>query len=304
MNSKPSICKTCGLYYHRTCLKDHSRICAISDSLIGVPSSPSKLPLTPDPHSVRTTSSSILNECSVANPEIMVTDTLEPPACYLIPNPRPPTQLSPTSESFIPQNQDHSNTSSALDRQNIELTHHTLPQSQKRGRQKNKTSIPSDQELSLNFLKRELSTAQARIVEQDAELSDKNKRIEILQARVDSLEESVNTGLYNKYFKPPTVPQPNREHYQTHGPCSSQHNSCPGRPICHPCHITEWQCQCFPQPTITPGQADSSVDVREIQQSICEVKEEMKTIQASNISLSMKIAPPISRDSSSNQGSF
>ena len=51
----------------------------------------------------------------------------------------------------------------------------TVSKSQKtRSQGKKKQDLPSDQELNLTFLKRELAVAQARIVSQDAELSDKN----------------------------------------------------------------------------------------------------------------------------------
>ena len=59
-----------------------------------------------------------------------------------------------------------------------------------------------------------LAAAQARIVEQNTELIDKNKSIEILQARVDSLEDVENSRLYDKYFMPSSVP-----HQKTDGHC-------------------------------------------------------------------------------------
>ena len=103
MHSKPSICKSCGLYYHSTCLKDHSRICAISDSLMGSSPSPKKVTLTPDPQLVGISSSLSLNDSNAPSPDLMM--SIVPPAADMIP--QTSSKISPTAEPFIPQTQDH-----------------------------------------------------------------------------------------------------------------------------------------------------------------------------------------------------
>ena len=54
------------------------------------------------------------------------------------------------------------------------------------------------------LLTRELTAAQARISQLDADLVDKNTRIKILNARVKSLEEKSNEQIYNRYFPGPS----------------------------------------------------------------------------------------------------
>ena len=63
-----------------------------------------------------------------------------------------------------------------------------------------KTKSTSGPDLDISFLKRELATAQARIVQLDIEKSDKEKRIEILLARIKYYEEMENSTNYNKYY--------------------------------------------------------------------------------------------------------
>ena len=55
-------------------------------------------------------------------------------------------------------------------------------------------------DVSLGLLRRELAAANARMSQLDTDLADKIKRIELLLARISSLEEKENQNLYNKYF--------------------------------------------------------------------------------------------------------
>ena len=72
----------------------------------------------------------------------------------------------------------------------------TLPR-QSNTRKGKQPEISNHSEL---LLKTEFTAAQARIVELDASITDKDKRIAILQARLDSLEEKDNNRIYEKYF--------------------------------------------------------------------------------------------------------
>ena len=62
-------------------------------------------------------------------------------------------------------------------------------------------------DLDLSFTKRELAGAQARIVQLDSEISDKDKRIKILLETVKNYETNESTRIYNKYF-PGNSPHP------------------------------------------------------------------------------------------------
>ena len=55
--------------------------------------------------------------------------------------------------------------------------------------------------MTVEFLSRELSACQARIVELDTIVDDKEKRVKILQARVKFLEDRDNEQIYRRYFE-------------------------------------------------------------------------------------------------------
>ena len=66
-----------------------------------------------------------------------------------------------------------------------------------RKRKKNTDTLDDTEK---TFLKRELAAVQARIVQQDAEIDDKNKRILLLKTRAKDLEDRENDRIYDKYF--------------------------------------------------------------------------------------------------------
>ena len=74
------------------------------------------------------------------------------------------------------------------------------PQRKRSGKSKKQKSNENQNTLNEEFLRRELSGAQARIVQLDASIIDKDIRISILRARVNFLEERENQANYNKYF--------------------------------------------------------------------------------------------------------
>ena len=87
----------------------------------------------------------------------------------------------------------------------------------------------------MGFFKRELSLAQARIVAQDAEISDKSKRVDILLTQLKSYEERENNSLYDQYF--PNNTDPNVRRCSAQNSCTSHRPQTHGR---HPCY-----CDCF-----------------------------------------------------------
>ena len=65
---------------------------------------------------------------------------------------------------------------------------------------KNRTTVPRNGEFNEVLLRNELYTTQARICSLDSELEDKNKRIGVLRARINALEENESDESYNRYF--------------------------------------------------------------------------------------------------------
>ena len=62
---------------------------------------------------------------------------------------------------------------------------------------KTKSKTNDEKDLDLSFTKRELAGAQARIVQLDAEISDKDKRIQILLETVKNYETNESSRIYN-----------------------------------------------------------------------------------------------------------
>ena len=113
----------------------------------------------------------------------------------------------------------------------------TMPNN-RRGKKKNQKVSPFD-DVNSTFLQKELSTAQARICQLDAEVEDKDKRISILKSHMKSLEEKLDSSLYQTYFQPSR----NKENFSNQ--CCSQH-SCQGQARQHHqgCHTTSHQNPC------------------------------------------------------------
>ena len=66
---------------------------------------------------------------------------------------------------------------------------------------KSRRKVVGENELNIEFLQRELYSAQARIAQLDAAIEDKEKRISILQNRINFLEERDNCTMYDKDFQ-------------------------------------------------------------------------------------------------------
>ena len=228
---KPSICTNCGLYFHRTCLNDHQRICVITDASII---------LTNDSDPPAFTRSSI--SASINSPATMPIQGPAPSVSQSEARAVTTAQMglsiqvepSPHHSNDLIQplaiNSEHA--TGAPPPPSLVTNTNTNPRKSK-SQSKRKTQVPIDQELDQAFLKRELSLAQARIVAQDAEINDKSKRVEILLAQLKSYEERENNSLYDKYF-PNSINPRNR---CTHG--QNSYSSCCSQPHgtnIHRCH--------------------------------------------------------------------
>ena len=80
-----------------------------------------------------------------------------------------------------------------------------------------RATVDSVEELDLAFTKRELASAQTRIVQLDAEILDKDKRIKVLLETVKAYEETETKRSYDTYF-PRASTAPREQTRCTHAP--------------------------------------------------------------------------------------
>ena len=152
---------------------------------------------------------------------------------------------------------------------------------------KDKTPATSS-DTNAEFLKRELSAAQARIAVLDTTVKDKEQQVSILMARGKSLEEKVNNEIYEKYF-PQNQPDSNqtRQKPTTLPPscnlspqCGSSHSKQPCQPsiscFCHPFYHHE----CRHGLTQGSSLPDMSQQVLKIVEIISEVRTKVDNIEA------------------------
>ena len=125
----------------------------------------------------------------------------------------------------------------------------TVPKKSSKGKKQNNES--KDVDLNVTFLKRELASAQTRITQLDAEISDKDKRISILKARVNILEERDNKASYDKYFSKSTSSS-NSPQYS--------HHCCSPQLFCSAQHMRPASCIYSPHMNIGNIHPPSSVD--------------------------------------------
>ena len=91
--------------------------------------------------------------------------------------------------------------------------------------------MPSEKDLNINFLKREIAAAQSRIVQLDSKIDDDAKKISILQARLKLYEDRETENLHNKYFRSSSHNNFPSECADTpnlgHAPNFTSHSCCP-----------------------------------------------------------------------------
>ena len=86
------------------------------------------------------------------------------------------------------------------DASTVRISQDSQSKRSQKGKKQKQDTHDETQNLNLEFLKRELSSAQARIVQLDTSIDDKDKKISILRARVNFLEDRDNQATYDKYF--------------------------------------------------------------------------------------------------------
>ena len=78
----------------------------------------------------------------------------------------------------------------------------SAPTTKPRAKKNPKPFIPiSAEQARINFLQTELSAAQTRIVQQDADIVDKDRRVSVLMARIKIFEDEQTKTLHEKYFQ-------------------------------------------------------------------------------------------------------
>ena len=160
---------------------------------------------------------------------------------------------------------------------------------------KSKTIPVTNEDISVEFLQRELAAAQARIVQLDVTVKDKEQQVSILMARVNSLEEAANNEIYERYFPrvQPTSDQPHQgapTHSPSHQPCyfppsCCNHSTqcCQSRLGCPPSHHHGQQqhpCQhqrCAPQ--TSPLSDNVTPQFLKLQEMINEVKDKIDAVE-------------------------
>ena len=76
-----------------------------------------------------------------------------------------------------------------------------IPPPRQNSKKNSKAFVPiSPEQARIDFLQTELSGAQARIVQLDASIKDKDNRVAILMARIKILEDERTKQLFNNYF--------------------------------------------------------------------------------------------------------
>ena len=106
----------------------------------------------------------------------------------------------------------------------------------KNGKKKTTKSVTvSSNDTNTQFLQKELAAAQARIVQLDATIVDKEQQAEILLARVKILEEQQNKHVFDKYF-PQNQPNPSTDRITVSGCSSNLVHHCPAQQCCQMLH--------------------------------------------------------------------
>ena len=198
IQSKPTFCDLCLKYCHRTCIKDHKKTCKLKtvNSSVRNPSSSvsSQIPLSllrPIPNEVTMTSS--------IDPALVISRVHTP----TLSTSTITSSLTSSAVNSLSSSLSNYSTTRGSITSSLVSTSQAPPTRQKNDpprRQAQKKAQDPDDNLTIEFLQRELNATRARITQLDTEIEDKNKRISILKARVDFLEERENKNIYDKYF--------------------------------------------------------------------------------------------------------
>ena len=238
--SRPSICKNCAKFFHKTkCLKEHTKNCketplpSTSNNL--QPSLPqTSSPILPDnlPRSSNetvTVSTAVSSTVSTSSSSSSIPRTATfPSISSLTLNPSPRLDGLQTLVSFVPGNSTkqtpQSNTNPPPNSSSS-----APPTHKKGGKKKQKVPPITAEQARINFLETELSAAQARIVILDKSIVDKDQELAVLRARVKILEEKLN-----KYF--PKTKTSASANYDTSSHSPARPCTCTPQVSC--CHST------------------------------------------------------------------
>ena len=219
-SSKPSLCSFCDKYFHKTnCMRNHMKNChrdsqlsmqtqtTVTSSMPPRPSPVASMPSYTTEGTIRhptssqeligsiapsvTSLSSVSND---SNQRSLSVPNSTPVTCQPAVTPVPSLVTPATSRAviFVP-----STSSSSLP----PVTTNSQAESSKASKKKQKPFIPvSADQAKIEFLQGELSAAQARIVQLDTSVTDKDQTITILNARLKILEDEKTSKIQNKYF--------------------------------------------------------------------------------------------------------
>ena len=185
------MCLSCSKYFHKiNCLKDHLRFCSsrpsscssLPQSCLRLSSSAPASSSWPPEASSSTSRTLDPSRVNPKNGHLPLSSSLSIPGLQTSISFVPPSQPLPSapSSSLLPR-------ASPSQSQNPDTSAsgNTVPVAKK----KVKISPTSKQDISTDFLQRELVAAQTRITQLDATISDKEKQVSILLARVKAFEE-------------------------------------------------------------------------------------------------------------------
>ena len=172
-----------------------------------------------------------------------------------------------------------------------ESTSNTIVTSQAKKTRTNapKKSKADTEEIELKFVKRELAAAQARIVQLDADINDRNKRIKILMDSIKSYEENETARSFRNYFPQSQGLHPNHD---THAhacvnACSVNHHNLI---CCHSsCSSNNHPCTCSSSKRQTPSNETTTLVLGEVNNSMSSLKHCMEEIKLSLDKLSSVI---------------
>ena len=291
-SSKPSMCSFCAKFFHKTnCIKNHMKICHRGSQLpmqtqttvtSSIPPTPSSLTSssttsteaalghsTSYPAVTRSVSSStppssnVSTDSNLSSQTVPITTPVIGPSLPPVP-PAPPmdTSLSSRAVLFVP-----STSSSSLPPVTTNSEGST-----KSSKKKQKPFIPVSADQARNeFLQAELAAAQARIVQLDASVIDKDQTISILNARLKIFEDEKTRGIHNKYFQSSACSLSSQCNPK---PSPAQHHLCCQHPPIQCCQASPHHRQSSHD---SPEEQSISASV---QSSIVKLEEKIETLAA------------------------
>ena len=243
MKSKPSQCQSCLKFFHKNCLKDHSKLCRNSSSSLPAPSSSSSLGTTNRKISAQTRPSTdssngfnknqtlqnslpsapVSSAASLSIPGLQsslsfvssamsfgstTTTSMAGTSQHQLAMPAvPAVSSSSRATSSLPGTSSSLESQHPLSQPSLSSTTIISKPSGKQVMKKKQNPIPvSASEHSIEILEKELSAAQAKIVLLDNQIKDKDQERAVLWARIKILEEKQNAELLDKYFPFADVP--------------------------------------------------------------------------------------------------